>query len=289
MLFKRPKELKITDMCKEVDRLIAQDEWTEKEKDIIVKYLYFIVYSISKRKNYFYNTSDCDDFSIYFAEQLYYRFTDREKGLDKIKSCLNYIKPILYGRILNWQQKDRFNELLEDCNSDTKYNLGRYIDPLMYKEQIKSEIDSSDRNELIKAIISEISSFPKIISRVCSLTQFKNDKVISHNLHMSCLLSLLNGITLNNQLEQMIQDKKANNTLKDNFIVENRLKNLDSEIVLWHLDNEYYNIVKVLLNRIKIMFSENIHNISKNWEVTPEILDAMISIGGGEYRGSLSE
>ena len=110
MLFKRPKDLQIVDMCKIVDKLIQQDEWTEKEKDDIVRYLYFIVYSISKKKKYFYNTNDCDDFSIYFAEQLYYRFTNREKGLDKVKSCLNYIKPILYGRILNWQQKK--NELI---------------------------------------------------------------------------------------------------------------------------------------------------------------------------------
>jgi len=289
MLFKRPKDLNIPDMCIIVDRLIQQDEWTEQEKDDIVRYLYFIIYSISKSNKYFYNSNDCDDFSIYFAEQLYYRFTNRSKGLDKIKSCLNYIKPILYGRILNWQQHDKFIELLEDTNSTKKYNLGRYIDPLVYKEQIKNEIDLSDRNSLIKSIHSEITSLPKLVKKVCSLTQFKNDKVITNNLYISCMLSLINAITLNSKLEEQIQQKRESNTLRDNYLIENRLKNINDSIILWHLDGSLTNLVKVLINRVKVMFSESIHTIGKNYEVTPEILDAMISLGGGEYRGNLSE
>lgn len=289
MLFKRPKDLRIVDMCQIVDKLIQQDEWTEKEKDDIVRYLYFIIYSISKKKNYFHNVNDCDDFSIYFAEQLYYRFTSRDRGLDKIVSCLNYIKPILYGRILNWQQNDKFIELLEDCNSTEKYNLGHYIDPIAYKEQIKDEIDYNGRDVLIKSIKSEIESLPKLVKKVCSLTQFKNDKVITNNLHISVLLSLLNGITLVSKLEENIKQKRENNTLRDNYLIENRLKNINDSIILWHLDDTYKDIVKVLINRVKVMFSESLHNIGRNWEVTPEILDAMISIGGGEFRGNTSE
>ena len=289
MLFKRPKDLRIVDMCQIVDRLIQQDEWTEKEKDDIVRYLYFIIYSISKKKNYFHNVNDCDDFSIYFAEQLYYRFTDRVKGLDKVVSCLNYIKPILYGRILNWQQNDKFIELLEDCNSTEKYNLGRYIDPIAYKEQIKDEIDLNDRFELEKSIFSEINNLPKVVNRVCNLTQFKNDKSISNNLYISCMLSLINALTLNIKLEETIQVKKENNTLRDSYLIENRLKNINNSIILWHLDDTYKDTVKVLINRVKVMFSEAIHNIGKKWEVTPEILDAMISMSGGEFRGNTSE
>lgn len=289
MLFKRPKDLRIVDMCQIVDKLIQQDEWTEKEKDDIVRYLYFIIYSISKKKNYFHDVNDCDDFSIYFAEQLYYRFTSRDRGLDKIVSCLNYIKPILYGRILNWQQNDKFIELLEDCNSTEKYNLGHYIDPIAYKEQIKDEIDYNGRDVLIKSIKSEIESLPKLVKKVCSLTQFKNDKVITNNLHISVLLSLLNGITLVSKLEENIKQKRENNTLRDNYLIENRLKNINDSIILWHLDDTYKDIVKVLINRVKVMFSDSLHNIGRNWEVTPEILDAMISIGGGEFRGNTSE
>ena len=55
MLFKRPKDLQIVDMCQIVDKLIHQDTLTDNEKDDIVKYLYFIIYSMSKNRNYFYN------------------------------------------------------------------------------------------------------------------------------------------------------------------------------------------------------------------------------------------
>lgn len=287
MLFKRPKDLQIVDMCQIVDKLIRQDTLNDNEKDDIIRYLYFIIYSMSKNRNYFYNSNDCDDFSIYLAEQLYYRFTNKNK--EQVISCRNYIDGILYGRILNWQQSDKFNELLEDGNSDTKYNLGRYIDVQAYKEQIREEIGASDRDRLSKLVIDVINDMPNLIKNISNHTQFKLDKDVSNKLYISCLLSLINGITLNIKLEEKIKDKSENGSIKGNYIIRNRLKNLEDSIILWHLSDDFIDIVKVLINRIRIMFIASVEKAIKEVEITPDMLDAMISINGGDYRGRTSE
>ena len=67
------------------------------------------------------------------------------------------------------------------------------------------------------------------------------------------------------------------------------MKNLEDSIILWHLDDKYIDVIKVLINRIKVMFIDIIGGVIKKYEVTPDILDAMISINGGEYRGKTSE
>ena len=287
MLFKRPKDLQIVDMCKIVDKLIHQDTLNEDEKDDIIRYLYFIIYSISKNREYFYNSKDCDDFSIYLAEQLYWRFTDKDK--EQIVSCRNYIDGILYGRILNWQQSDKFRELLEDSNSDEKYNLGRYIDVNAYKEQIRDEVCASDRDKIAKLIFSEIENLPKLVKNVSNHTQYKLDKTTTNNLYVSCLLSLINGITLNIKLEEQIQEKVENGTIRDRYVITNRLKNLENSVILWHLEDKYTDVIKVLINRVKVMFIESINNVVRKYEVSPDILDAMLSTNGGEYRGKSSE
>ncbi len=287
MLFKRPKDLQIVDMCKIVDKLIHQDTLNENEKDDVIRYLYFIIYSISKNREYFYNSKDCDDFSIYLAEQLYWRFTDKDK--EQIVSCRNYIDGILYGRILNWQQSDKFRELLEDSNSDEKYNLGRYIDVNAYKEQIRDEVCASDRDKIATLIFSEIENLPKIVENVSNHTQYKLDKTTTNNLYISCLLSLINGITLNIKLEEQIQEKVENGTIRDRYVITNRLKNLENSVILWHLEDEYTDVIKVLINRVKVMFIESINNVVRKYEVSPDILDAMLSTNGGDYRGKSSE
>lgn len=287
MLFKRPKDLQIVDMCQIVDKLIHQDTLTDNEKDDIVKYLYFIIYSMSKNRNYFYNSQDCDDFSMYLAEQLYWRFTNKNE--EQVVSCRNYIDSALYGRILNWQQSDKFRELLEDKNSDKKYNLGRYIDVHAYKEQIREDVCASDRDRIETLILSEIENLPSVIKNVSNHTQYKLDKTITNNLYISCLLSLINGVTLNIKLEEQIQEKVDSGTIRDKFVISNRIKNLEDSIILWHLDSTYTDIIRVLLNRVKVMFIESVDDIVKKYDVSPDVLDAMLSTNGGECRGKTSE
>ena len=160
---------------------------------------------------------------------------------------------------------------------------------IAYKDQLKSEIESTSSDSIIKLVNSEIDDLPKLIFRVCSLTQFKNDKVMTYKLYMSCLLSFINGVTLDTRTQELFDRKMKNGSLQDWFIIKNRLKNVEDSIILWQLDDSMSSMVQVLMNRIKKMFIENIHNIGKKFEVSPDLLDAMISMNYNEFRGNINE
>lgn len=287
MRFERPENMKITDMCQYIDELKDKFNLTDKEKDNVYMYLYFIIYSLCIRHKYFYNESDADEFSLYFAEQLYYRLVD--SNLEPINSILNYIKKVIGGRKITWQQTDKFSEVLESYSESENYKNGNFIDMIAYKDQLKSEIESTSSDSIIKLVNGEIADLPKLIFKVCSLTQFKNDKVMTYKLYMSCLLSFINGVTLDTRTQELFDRKMENGSLQDWFIIKNRLKNVEDSIVLWQLDSSMSSMVQVLMNRIKKMFIESIHNIGKKFEVSPDLLDAMISMNYNEFRGNINE
>lgn len=111
MRFIRPKDVKIVDMCKYIDSLDENKELNELEKDKVFLYLYFIIYALSRKQNYFTKEEDCDDFSVYYAENMYERLFDdspkkhslqykNNEKLMKPKSCLNYIKKTILFKIM---------------------------------------------------------------------------------------------------------------------------------------------------------------------------------------------
>ena len=137
--------------------------------------------------------------------------------------------------------------------------------------------------------MSEIEELPKLIKKVSNHTQYKLDKATTNNLYISCLLSLINGITLNSKVEKQIQNKLENGAIRSNFVERNRLKNLENSIILWHLSDEYIDVVKVLINRVKVLFVNSVSEIVRKYEISPDILDAMLSTNGDNYRGGSSE
>lgn len=287
MRFARPENMKIVDMCKYIDDIEDKFNMTDKEKNTVYLYLYHIINSICIRHKFFYNEYDNDEFSTHFAEQLYYRIVN--DNLPPIKNILDYIKKVMNGRKITWQQKDKFSEVLESYSTNKDYKNGNFIDVTTYKEQMKSEIESTSSDSVIKLVNSEIEELPKLIYKVCSLTQFKNDKSMTYKLYMSCLLSFINGVTLDKKTQELLDKKVDNGSLQDWFIVKCRLKNVEDSIVLWQLNDDMFSMVRVLMNRIKKMFIENIHNVGKKFEVSPEILDAMISLNYNDFRGNLGE
>ena len=252
MRFERPIGVKIVDMCKYIDDNIYTVELDEKTKNLIFLYLYHIIYSISMRHNYFYYEPDCDEFSFYLAEKCYWRlvnpkqFEEGDNSLPKINSILNYIKSIIRGRILTWQQQDKFSELLEDYHDDEGQTYGNFIDTCQYVNQLRDEIDSTI--DIHNEVFLEIEDLPKLASKVASLTQFKNDKQMVHRLNMSLILSFLNE-------------------LKGN-----------KKIICWNLDKGMEDFIKILLNRLKKMFVEKINYLMSSNQTDEAELMAMLRV-----------
>lgn len=272
MKFEKPK-IRIVEMCKYIDDNAYSPDLTEDDKNTIFQYLYFIIFSLCTKREYFAFSQDCYNFSIHLAEELYLRIYSSK--LDRIKNILDFIKSILYGRMVAWQSNNKFDDIMNAESSRA------------YKLQLKDAIDNSGSKVVQRLIFGEIDNLPKLIEKVCSLTQFKNDKVVTRNLQMSCLLSLLNWVTLNNDIQQELDEKKYTSMKYNSLLTSSRFKNFDSDVILWHLDDSMENLVRVLLNRIKKYFTENVYEIITKNEVSSSTLDSIVmnkvNYGGEQY------
>ena len=273
MRFARPKGKKITELCMVVDSLIKKDSLTKDEEDLMVLYLYHIIYALAKKRDYFYFEEDCDNFSFYLAEKLFYRFTTKDDTKIQVNSCLNYIKKVLYPRIVNWQSQVKFKEVIEDSSNNTGQFMGRYMDTRLYKEELRDAIKWSNRDAIIRFVYSEIAYLPTLIDKVCRNTQYRANPEIQHRLYMSCILSMLNSITL----PKYVIEKSKDVVNEDNFLLKRTFKNFENSIILWHLGEEMRPFVTLLLNRIRKLFIEKLYLYDSMFDISTQTLDLMLS------------
>ena len=100
MLYEKPKNLKYTDMAIFIDENIYKENLNESTINLIFEYLYHLAYMLSKKKKFFNNAEDYENFSLYFSTSTYLRLTNKKQffklednsyKMPKIKSVLNYI------------------------------------------------------------------------------------------------------------------------------------------------------------------------------------------------------
>ena len=153
-LFVRPADMKITDMCKFVDenfeRLIKEPD--RELEDTIVKYLFFIIESLAKTLRYFNNSEDYEDFSLFLTSEMFLimrkrieragEVTSNGKVIEPIKSCLNYIKMILYPYKVQYQQGN-YSDVLHDVN---------IADPESLQETMRENVRQQYRPDLTDTI-----------------------------------------------------------------------------------------------------------------------------------------
>lgn len=246
MVFPKIENMKIVDMCKWIDDNAYREDLTEKEKNLIYKYMYFIIYSISKAHNYLHYEIDYDNFALYFAEWLYFRLVNNPPDLPKVVSVKNYVDKVLYKRIIRWQQSDKDKVVFEDFNDEGVPTKAKTIDTTLYKHQIKEEIESASYVMLCEDVIKEIECLPNVIDNVVEHTPYRYDEQMKLRISNSLLLSFLSQL------------------------------NGDNKIICWHMSDSLNNLIKVLLNRVKREFVDNINYLKKKTEITDNILSSII-------------
>ena len=257
----RPK-LTFTEMCIFIDNH-KYDE--DVDKDLIYTYLYYLAYSTAKKNKYFHNgiyykEEVYDDFAIWFATELFLRiYNDR---LDEIKSIKNYINNIAYLR------KIRFNEnygnYQQSFNADDDFLKNYYRDTL-----------TQDNKQRVKSLmLDELSELPKYILEYIGNTPYRDNKVICKNMYISCLLSIIDSLTLSNSEKNKL-DKKldAGNNVDINLSKE--------EVILYQLPFDMKPIIQLINRKAKKRLLENLRDIlSVNSQTEYEIEKSLLDIYG---------
>lgn len=171
------------------------------------EYLRCLFYALAFKKKFFTKTDDYQNYSLYAATATYMRLIDKRQFLpdddpnkkNQIKSILNYIKKILYPMKINYQN-DSFNKVLNDeVQGD---GLQEHIKEDLYKNIL------SNTNDIVKIEINNyLKTIPRVIKNFLTCTPYASDKLVLNNLYISCLLTILKGITLSNKNRERLKHK----------------------------------------------------------------------------------
>lgn len=231
MLWKKPSELKYTDLCIYIDenvpKIINPGENPEIE-NTIYNYLWLLVKALAIKKCMFTDFQDYDLYAFYSANRLFFALrknqlnqgkTIKGKLIRPIKSCLNYTKALLYPMKIEYQ-RESFREVIEEEFVSKKF------DAFAYKEQLKNQArESSGIGRQFKQHLQEsISQNGHILDEVLSKSPFNASTLEYQNLKISILLTSLHIIRTKGKLEANPQS-----------------------VILWHLPKSMTSYTKILL------------------------------------------
>lgn len=269
MFYSKPKDVTYTGMAIFIDNhpLFDIKEPNEELENKIFEYLYHLSYMLSVKKRFFTKGSDYDNFSLQLATQLYFRL---KKG--KIKSILNYIKAIIGFKKIGYQQTD-FSQIIEEKPIEvvSKYSFAQKI-----SDSIK-DIERIDFETSLYTIDKSIKAFLKRIP-------YTYNGVMWNNIYLSCLLTLIDQITLSNYDRSRIDNGKFINyteCLKSDCLDK---ESRNTKAILYHLDDSMNNYIIVLVREIKQYIANELSYICRcsisYSDVNQFILE---DINGGDY------
>lgn len=282
MLFTKPSNLKYTDMAIYVDSIVEKGEPTEQELNKCFEYIYHIGFMLAHKHKYFNKNYYYEEFALFLATEVMYRlfFNPRLKEVDdegkpiltKIKSVLNYMKAIIYGRKVEFEQQNYSQQLLQ---SSVENNFS-----YAYNNDLYQSVKETD----ITLYFNSLSSTVKDI--VYKHNFYKNDKILIKNIYISCLLTVLSGLTFT--LSDINKLNTTYSSIDSKYRLLGRLyyKNRSESLVLYHLDSKYKNYIKVLSNKIYKQIKDDLSELSsQSFYLSDDIITGLLflEINGEDY------
>lgn len=239
---------------------------------LLYQYLYHIIYMLACRKKFFVSWDDYDKFAIYMATKIYLRYISpkHQEEEDKLKSVLNYCKSLLYPTKVDFLKENYAEIIGSDPKSDNDFSILR--------DSMIEGVQSDHRNNelILNEIIGEFEFLPKLIWKEVKKTPYTTDTVFTHRLFMSVLLTVAKGVTLSNQAISKIQKRLARGLDIDDFMLTSLMKERESSVTLWRLDNKYYNLINLLAFKVRKKCGENVGLIRQDYELSSEDVTAVL-------------
>ena len=286
MLYTKPKDVRYVDMCIYIDQKVKEGNPSEEEINLIFEYLYHLSFMLAHKHKYFNDYHYYEDFAIYFATEVMYRLfynpklgkvdENGEPILTPIKSVLNYMKAIIYGRKCAFEHANYSQKITssDEAGFDYSSNINAKLsDTLIYN--IKSDIDL-----YLKTISKEIKNI------VYSSNNYTNDKLLLKNIYISCLLSVVNSFTFTKLDLENIENTYSLPESKYKYISRLYKKNREDCILLYNLPYSYYDYIKITVRRIFKKLESDIRDLSKtNIGISEDVLSELVYL---ELDGKLS-
>lgn len=242
MTYYKPKDVTYTQMCIWCDENAYKDDCdTEK----LYQYLYLIALMLAHKKKYFNHQQLYDEFALYVATRVYFRIhnpkqyiilDDGTPKMLKIKSVLNYIKSILYPCKASYETETYAQITLQNAENELAISFN-------FDDEIQESLSDIEVCEFRIYLQTIIKTIKKLLERI----RPRYSKVDWTNIYLSCLLTILAQITVDNDLA----NKFCKNGLIELTDLEKLYKIQSQEVVLFHIDDSMKSLIKVLVNEIK--------------------------------------
>ena len=186
MIYRKPKNVTLTDMCIYIDKTAYTDEH---DAQTIYEYLYFLVRYFAMKERWFRRIEYYDDFAIFGATRVYMRLVNEKQfqensKLKPIKSILNYLKSIIYPMKVDFEQSTYFQTITCSENEDyIQYNFDNVI------SSCRDFVNSTAFDLMLEGI-------GPICNECIECIPYSFDKVTKYNIITSVKLTLLNQLTL---------------------------------------------------------------------------------------------
>lgn len=260
MLWKKPADMKYTDMCiwidENVTKIVNPGEYPEIE-NTVYNYLWLLVKALAIKKCMFKNFQDYDSFAFHAANRLFFALrknqinqgkTIKGKLIRPIKSCLNYTKALLYPMKVEYQN-ETFREVLSEEYVSKKF------DAFSYKEHLKdSARDSQGVNEWFWIYLKDsLNSSGFLIDKVLKKSPFQQNSSEYKKLKISIILNCINLLKTRKKLD------------------------IDpNTIILWKLPKSLASYVKVLLREFFTEIKLTIMDCYKSVNIDDSALEALL-------------
>ena len=262
-------------MAMYIDENIRKED---RNDELLFEYMWHLFYILAVKGRYFTSSRDYDEYALYAATQLYMRYkkegTEKGKNLKPIKSCLNYIKKVLYPMKVNYQQ-DYYEQVIKSDMSEEEYSTQLQEDRENLVRQSNSQLVQIEYSHYLESICTTI----KFVLRT---SPYQNDKAMMHNIYLSCLLTLLKTITMSNRNKARFNKRVRKALSVENLIDQIYAQESQDNIVLYHLDPSMGNYILTLVAKIRKEIVKDLRGIIGSFEPSEQVIkDVLMSPIGG--------
>lgn len=275
--YRKDSKLRYVDMAIYIDREIRNPDCDEEK---CFEYMYQLFYILSVKGRMFQTASDYDSYALYGATQLFLRYRKEKEPNNKlkpIKSCLNYIKKILYPLKVNYQKSNFFQVFQEGAIEGNA--------PTVLADAKAAEARRLT-DDLLKAEYKYyLTQLPSTVKYVLKESPYSNNPVMMHNLYISCLLTLLKTITMSSKNRLRLENKETKCLPTTDLIDKIYMEESKDSVVVYHLEKSMKNYVKLLVNKCKGEIARDLRYIVGSYELSDSIVKDILMQPLEDYTG----
>ena len=241
MTYTKPSDITYTQMAIWIDEHVYERPLDE---SLLYEYLYHLSNMLAGKAEYFASAVDYDQFALFSASRLFQRLVNPKQfaltasgnpQMKKIKSILNYIKKVIYPYKVDFEMEFKIESKNVNVIPIGTFDLGSHM---IEAASIFDRIEFSYTLDSISMIVkSHLKKIPA-----------KKNSAEWENIYLSCMLTLLDSITLSRTAITRYDAMKFN---REQFLdsMYNELRN--QQPILYHLPSSMSTYIKVLVNELR--------------------------------------